>query len=124
VALEALVVGLGSNDAMRGLPLDALENNLKQIVRRTHERKPKAKVFIWGLRTFPNLGPEYASSYAAVFPRVAEAERAVLIPFPLEGVAGHAELNQEDGIHPTAQGTELVAQNIWRVLEAHLVKPP
>ena len=120
MALEAIVIGLGSNDAMRGLPLDALESNLRAIVRRIHERKPDAKVFIWGLRTFPNLGPEYVAAFAEIFPRVAATENAILIPFPLEGVAGNPELNQEDGIHPTARGTELVAQRIWDTLQQHL----
>jgi acyl-CoA thioesterase-1 len=120
VDLRALVIGLGSNDAMRGLSLAALEQNLTQIIRRTRQRKPAAKLFLWALETFPNLGPEYAGQYAAVFPRVAAAELVTLIPFPLADVAGNPELNQEDGIHPTAAGTELVAERIWSALRAAL----
>lgn len=124
VDLRALVIGLGSNDAMRGLSLEALEANLRQIIRRTRERKPNAKIFLWALRTFPNLGPDYARAYEAVFPRIAADEGVTLIPFPLEDVAGRRELNQEDGIHPTAEGTEKVAERIWSVLRAELAQPP
>ncbi len=114
--VRALVIGLGSNDAMRGLPLATMEDNLRQIIRRTRERKPSTKIFLWELKTFPNLGQEYAASYAAVFPRVAQSENVVLIPFPLEAVAAHPELNQSDGIHPNAEGTARVAERVWATL--------
>jgi acyl-CoA thioesterase I len=120
IDLHALVIGLGSNDAMRGLSLDAMEQNLTQIIRRTRERKPDAKIFIWALETFPNLGPEYAEQYRAVFPRVAQGEQVTLIPFPLIDVAGRPELNQADGVHPSAAGTELVAERIWSALRPQL----
>jgi acyl-CoA thioesterase-1 len=120
IDLRALVIALGSNDAMRGLPLQTLEANLRQIIRRTRERKPQAKIFLWELRTFPNLGQEYAGDYAAVFPRVAQSEDVTLIPFPLEPVAARPELNQSDGIHPTAEGTVLVADRVWASLRPHL----
>ena len=118
--LRALVIGLGSNDAMRGLPLETMEENLRQMIRRTRERKPQAKIFLWELKTFPNLGQQYAGDYAAVFPRVAQSEGAILIPFPLEPVAAHPELNQSDGIHPTAEGTVRVADRVWQTLSASL----
>jgi len=120
VDLRALVIGLGSNDAMRGLSLPAMEENLRQLIRRTRARRPAAKIFLWALETFPNLGAEYAGQYAAVFPRVAEQEHVTLIPFPLADLVGHPELNQKDGIHPTAAGTELVAERIWTVLKPEL----
>jgi len=120
VDLRVLVIGLGSNDAMRGLSLPALEENLRQLIRRTRQRKPAAKILLWALETFPNLGADYAQQYAALFPRVAEQEQVTLIPFPLADVVGHPELNQQDGIHPTAEGTELVAERIWAVLEPAL----
>lgn len=114
--LRALVIGLGSNDAMRGLSLQTVEDNLRQIIRRTRQRKPQAKIFLWELKTFPNLGQEYAGGYAAVFPRVAQSEGVSLIPFPLEAVAARPELNQGDGIHPNAEGTALVADRVWAAL--------
>ena len=120
VQLKVLVIGLGSNDAMRGLSLEALADNLTQIIQRTRQHRPDAKIFLWALKTFPNLGPEYARQYAAVFPRVAEREHVTLIPFPLADVVGKPELNQSDGIHPTSAGTEKVATRIWTVLEPAL----
>jgi acyl-CoA thioesterase-1 len=118
--LKALVIGLGSNDAMRGLPLETMEANLRQIIQRTRQRKPAAKIFLWELKTFPNLGEEYAGAYAAVFPRVAQSEGVTLIPFPLEAVAAQPELNQSDGIHPNARGTERVAERVWATLRPNL----
>ena len=118
--LRAVVIGLGSNDAMRGLPLETMERNLRQIVARIRERKPSAKIFLWELRTFPNLGQAYAADYAAVFPRVAEADGVTLIPFPLEPVAARPELNQSDGIHPNAEGTRAVAERVWASLAPNL----
>lgn len=118
--VSAVVIGLGSNDAMRGLPLETLERNLRQIIARIRERKPSAKIFLWELRTFPNLGQAYAADYAAVFPRVAEAEKVILIPFPLEPVAARPELNQSDGIHPNAEGTRAVAERVWASLAPQL----
>jgi acyl-CoA thioesterase I len=118
--LKALVIGLGSNDAMRGLPIETMEANLRQMIRRARERKPGVEIFLWELKTFPNLGQEYAAAYAAVFPRVAQSEGATLIPFPLEAVAAHPELNQSDGIHPNAQGTERVADRVWAAIRPSL----
>jgi acyl-CoA thioesterase-1 len=120
IDLRAIVIGLGSNDAMRGLPLATMEDNLRQMIRRTRERKPRATIFLWELKTFPNLGQEYAGDYAAVFPRVARSENVVLIPFPLEAVAARPDLNQGDGIHPTAEGTVLVADRVWASLRLSL----
>jgi acyl-CoA thioesterase-1 len=120
IDLRAIVIGLGSNDAMRGLSLDSMEQNLKQIIRRARERKPDARIFLWALETFPNLGREYAEEYRAVFPRVARSENVTLIPFPLADIAGRPELNQADGVHPSAAGTELVAERIWSALRPQL----
>jgi acyl-CoA thioesterase-1 len=118
--LKAIVIGLGSNDAMRGLPLETMETNLRQMIRRARERKPGVQIFLWELKTFPNLGQEYAGAYAAVFPRVAQSEGAILIPFPLEAVAAHPELNQSDGIHPNAEGTQRVAERVWAAIRPSL----
>jgi acyl-CoA thioesterase-1 len=120
VEVRALVIGLGSNDAMRGLPLSAVEENLRQIIAKAREKRPSAKIFLWALETFPNMGKEYGEAYAAIFPRVAASEGVVLLPFPLEEVAARPELNQEDGIHPNAEGTERMAERIWTSLRAEL----
>jgi len=120
VGMRVLVVGLGSNDAMRGLPLDAMEKNLRGIVEEARRARPDLKILLWEMKTFPNMGAQYGERYEAVFERVAKETSATLIPFPLSDVAGKPALNQTDGIHPTREGTELVAKRIWATLESHL----
>lgn len=110
-----VVVGLGANDALRGLPLDQLERNLRTIVSKTQETG--AEVLLLGMAITPNLGPEYAEGFAAVYPRLAAELDVELVPFLLEGVGGVPELNQADGIHPTPQGQRRVADNIFPYLE-------
>lgn len=117
VDLAALVVNLGSNDALRGLPLAELEKNLTAIVTRARAAVPAAPVLLVELETFPNLGPEYTAGYRAVFPRVAQATGAVLIPFPLREVMLDPALVQSDGVHPSAAGAERIAAAMWPSLE-------
>lgn len=110
------VLCLGSNDAMRGLPLDQLEANLNQILARVKERFPDAKVYIAQLYTFTNLGDAYTKNFEKIYPRVAKAQGATLLPFILRDVAGQAHLNQPDGIHPNVAGTTLVADLVYQEL--------
>lgn len=114
--LDVLVVELGANDGLRGLDPFQLIDNLRQIVRRTRTRYPGATVVIAGMEAPPNLGPVYTNAFRAVFSSLAEEEDAELIPFLLDGIAGVPELNQADGIHPTAEGHRLMASNAWEVL--------
>jgi acyl-CoA thioesterase-1 len=107
---DVLVVGLGANDALRGQPLDGVEANLTAIVRRS--QAAGAKVLILGLMIPVNYGPGYSEGFSAIYPRVARATGAGLVPFLLEGVGGHAELNLADGLHPNAAGQEIVARNV------------
>lgn len=120
--VAAVVIGLGSNDAMRGLPLDEAEKNLTALVEAAHAHDPDMKVFLFQMETFPSMGKEYAGAYREMFPRVAEATGAILLPFPLEGVAAVPELNQPDGIHPNETGTRRMAENAWKALEPHLAR--
>jgi acyl-CoA thioesterase-1 len=117
VGLAALVVNLGSNDALRGLSLAELEKNLTAIIQKARQRVPGAPVFLVQLETFPNMGAEYTGTYRAVFPRVAEATGAILVPFPLAEVALTPALNQGDGVHPNAAGVEKMADAMWPHLE-------
>lgn len=114
--LDVLVLELGANDGLRGQDPFALASNLREIVRRTRTRYPDAKVILAGMEAPPNLGPLYTGAFRSVFPTVASEEGTLLIPFLLEGVAGVAELNQSDRIHPTAEGHALIARNVWEVL--------
>lgn len=105
---DVVVVGLGGNDGLRGLPLEQAERNLREIVRRS--RAAGARVLLLGMQIPPNYGPEYARGFADMYPRIAKEMEVPLVPFLLEGVGGVADLNQADGIHPTAEGQEKVAE--------------
>lgn len=115
-----VIVALGANDGLRGLPVDALRDNLEQIVRRV--RAAGARVLLAGMRVPPNYGDEYARDFAAVFPEVARRTGVPFAPFLLDGVAGEARLNQADGIHPTAEGQRLIASRLWSHLRPLLAR--
>ena len=117
VDMAALVVNLGSNDALRGLSLAELEKNLTAIIERTRAAVPAAAIFLVELETFPNMGEEFSGKYRAVFPRVAQATGAVLVPFPLRAVMLDPALLQADGVHPNAAGAEKMAATMWPALE-------
>lgn len=105
---EVVVVGLGGNDGLRGLPLEQAERNLREIVRRS--KAAGARVLLLGMQIPPNYGPEYTKGFRDMYPRIADEMDVALVPFALEGVGGVAELNQADGLHPTAEGQEKVAE--------------
>jgi acyl-CoA thioesterase-1 len=105
-----VVLELGANDGLRGQPIAAIEANLREIARRA--RQAGATVLIAGMRMPPSYGPRYAEAFAELFGRVARDLDAELIPFLLDGVAGRPELNQPDGIHPTAEGQEVIARTV------------
>ena len=105
------IVALGGNDGLRHQSVTAMRDNLVEIVRRL--RAAGASVLLTGMRVPPNYGPEYTRAFAAVFPDVARATGASLVPFLLEGVAGETRLNQPDGIHPTAEGQRIIADRLW-----------
>lgn len=105
-----VVVELGSNDGMRGLPLRLIEDNLRAIVAKI--RAGGADVLLLGMRLPPSFGGEYADAFAALFERVAQAEQVPFVPFFHEGVAGVPELNLPDGIHPTEEGHRRIAARL------------
>ncbi len=105
-----LVVGLGGNDGLRGLPLADTEANLQALVEQA--RQGGAKVLLLGMRIPPNYGADYAEGFAAIFPRLAARFDVPLVPFLLDGVGGHSQWNLPDGIHPNPAGHRRVADNI------------
>jgi acyl-CoA thioesterase-1 len=115
--VAVLLLELGANDALRGQDLADAKRNLQEIIDRTRARNPGVRVVIAGMEAPPNLGRRYTREFRDVFVALARENRAALVPFLLEGVAGHAELNQADGIHPTAAGTRIVADRVWTTLE-------
>ncbi|HEY2713441.1 MAG TPA: arylesterase [Chthoniobacterales bacterium] len=120
--IDILVLALGANDGLRGLPVAQLKTNLQAIIDKVKAKNPAVKIVIAGMQMPPNLGGEYASEFRDAFPAIALANNATLVPFLLDGVGGHAELNQADQIHPTAAGHKVVAENVWRALEPLLTK--
>ncbi|HSS51247.1 MAG TPA: arylesterase [Thermoanaerobaculia bacterium] len=112
---DVVVVALGGNDGLRGLPVEEADHNLREIVRRS--QAAGARVLLLGLRMPPNYGPDYTARFAAMYPKIAKDLNAALLPFMLAGVGGVQNLNQMDGIHPTAAGQEIVAKNVLPELE-------
>lgn len=115
--IEIVIIELGANDGLRGIPLTETESNLQGMVDKVQSQLPNAKIILAGMQIPPNMGPEYTSTFKEIFPKLAESENIALIPFLLENVAGIPELNQGDGIHPTVEGQKIVAENVWKVLE-------
>jgi len=111
-----LVIETGANDGLRGQPPDSVEANIQAIIDSANALEPKPIVAIAGMEAMPNLGETYTERFRGIFPALARANGAVLIPFLLEGVAGIDSLNQRDGIHPTVRGQELVAATVWRAI--------
>ena len=113
--VRLLVVALGGNDALRGLPVEQMRDNLAAIVDEAAGRG--IGVLLAGMEAPPNFGPAYTSNFRNVFRDLAGSRDLPLLPFLLEGVAGVPALNQSDGIHPNAEGAEQVAAHVWTALE-------
>ena len=112
-----LVVETGANDGLRGQEPDSVRARIQAIFDRARRANPPPRLVLAGMEAPPNLGDQYTRRFRAVFPEVARANSAALVPFLLAGVAGVDSLNQADGIHPTAAGAKIVAENVWKVLE-------
>jgi acyl-CoA thioesterase-1 len=112
--VRVLVVELGGNDGLRGLPPEELKKNLAAIVRSARERQ--LAVLLCGMEAPPNAGPAYTAAFREAFSSVAREEDVPLVRFVLDNVAGVESLNQQDGIHPNAQGARIVADTVWPAL--------
>ncbi|MEM8486422.1 MAG: arylesterase [Bacteroidota bacterium] len=120
--VDVFVLELGGNDGLRGTPPEATRQNLQAIINEVKAANSETKIILAGMQIPPNLGQEYTEAFKDVFPDIAEANDAVLIPFLLDRVGGIPELNLPDGIHPTAEGHKLVAENVWEILEPLLME--
>lgn len=114
--VDIFVLELGANDGLRGIPLEETRKNLEAMILMVREKFPQARIVLAGMQLPPNMGPEYTATFRKIFPELAEKHEVLLIPFLLDGVGGVPELNQEDGIHPTAEGHRIVAENVWKIL--------
>jgi acyl-CoA thioesterase-1 len=111
---DLMVLALGANDGLRGLSVPEMKANLVKTIEFAEANN--VKVVLAGMQIPPNYGPEYTESFAQVFPDLAARYQLDLMPFLLEGVAAVPELNQADGIHPNAEGTKIVADNVYDFL--------
>jgi len=114
--VDIFVLELGGNDALRGLPLAESKKNLQLILDKVKAKYPNCKLVVAGMMAPPNLG-SYAKDFHKMFPVVAKANNAALIPFLLEGVGSDPKLNLPDGIHPTAEGHKILAETVWKTLK-------
>jgi len=106
-----VMIELGANDALRGLPLSETEKNLRNMI--VISKKSGAKVLLIGMQIPPNYGREYTEQFKKIYPRIAKTEGVVLTPFLLAGVAEKPELFQEDRIHPNAAAQSILFKNVW-----------
>lgn len=113
--ISGLIVGLGANDALRGLDAAQTETALNGIMVKTQLRN--LPVLILGMKAPPNMGPDYVARFDGLYPRLAEKYHALLYPFYLEGVAAVANLNQADGIHPNGQGVDVIVSKVLPSVE-------
>ena len=119
--VRVLIVELGANDGLRGLPVSGMKKNLSEIITRAQARG--ITVILAGMEAPPNYGPQYTDEFRRAFRELATEHNVALIPFLLEGVAGLREMNQGDGIHPNPEGARIVENTIWRALEPVLEAP-
>jgi acyl-CoA thioesterase-1 len=118
--VDIFILELGANDGLRGIPVKETTKNLQAIADKVKAKYPDARVILVGMQVPPSMGADYSNSFKAVFPQLAEKNKIALVPFLLQGVGGDPKLNQADGIHPTAEGAKIAANNVWEVLKQDL----
>jgi acyl-CoA thioesterase-1 len=118
--VDIFMLELGANDGLRGNSVLQTTNNLQAIIDKVKAKYPKAKIILLGMQVPPSMGETYAQDFKKLFPALAAKNHIDFVPFLLEGVGGNPKLNQQDGIHPTAEGAKIVANNVWKVLKREL----
>jgi acyl-CoA thioesterase-1 len=114
--IDVFMLELGGNDGLRGLPLEQTKKNLQSIIDKVKAKNPNAKIVITGMMVPPNMGTDYTTQFKAIFPELAKKNKATLLPFLLEGVAGDEKLNLPDGIHPNIEGHKIVAKTVTKTI--------
>jgi acyl-CoA thioesterase I len=109
-----VVLELGANDGLRGLPVAQMKKNLAAMIERAHQSG--ARVLLVGMKMPPNYGPQYTDAFEATFADLAKQHKAALLPFLLEGFADNPEMFQGDRIHPTAEAQPLILERVWQAL--------
>jgi len=119
---DVFVLELGANDGLRGTAPDVTRANLQGIIDHVRAKYPEARIVLAGMRMPPSMGQDFASAFDAIYPALAKKNGIALIPFLLDGVATVTDLNQGDGIHPTAAGAVIVADGVWKVIHPLLAR--
>lgn len=118
--MDVLFIELGANDGLRGndarQTIRDLKANLTGIIIKARAAHPDVSIIVAGMTLPPNFGREFIADFEAVFAEVATEQKVVFLPFLLKGVGGVPELNQNDGIHPTAEGQQIISQTVWEAL--------
>jgi acyl-CoA thioesterase-1 len=120
--VRVLVIELGANDGLRGLPVANMKRNLTEIITRAQSRG--IKVVLTGMEAPPNFGAAYTAEFRQVYRDLAKLPGVTFMPFYLDGVAGIPNLNIADGIHPNAEGARIIERAMWRTIEPLLEKSP
>jgi acyl-CoA thioesterase-1 len=117
-----IVLETGANDGLRGIAPSSVRMNLDTLITRIRAKQPAAKLVLVQMEAMPNLGARYTTDFHNAYVGAAKAHGVTLMPFLLDGVAGKADLNQGDGVHPNVEGERIVAENVWRALRPVLVE--
>jgi len=118
--IAIFLLELGANDGLRGVPLSETISNLQTIINRVQTKSPETKIILAGMQLPPNMGQDYSTEFKELYSELANKNDLEFIPFILKDVGGIKELNQNDGIHPTEEGHQIVANTVWEVLEPML----
>jgi acyl-CoA thioesterase-1 len=118
--VNIFVLELGANDGLRGIAIEETTLNLQAIIDKVTQKYPNAKLVMEGMQVPPNMGEKYATDFKGMFKKLANKNKMAYVDFLLEGVGGIPKLNQNDGIHPTAEGHQILAENVWVVLKNEL----
>jgi len=115
--IDIFILELGGNDGLRGIDPELTKTNLQQIMDKVSDRYPDAMIILAGMEAPPNMGDDYTGRFRDIFRELSVENDVVFMPFILEDVGGVTELNQSDGIHPTEEGHEIIADNLWGYLK-------
>jgi len=118
--IDVFILELGGNDGLRGIELSSTKDNLQKIIEKVQQKYPDVKIILAGMQVPPNLGQEYTSEFENMYPELADENDLPLIPMILDKIGGNENLIQGDGIHPTPEGHQVIAENVWDKLEPRL----
>lgn len=115
--IDIMILELGGNDGLRGIQLSSTKENLQKIIDKVEAKNPKVEIILAGMQVPPNLGQEYTQEFEGLYPALARENDLLLIPMIMNKLGGDENLIQGDGIHPTPEGHQVIAETVWDVLK-------